>query len=44
MNSYENDEEYEHYVDTNIDNLIINFTNLNLLEQTNKRTRITPSQ
>ena len=30
MNSYENDEEYEYRVDTNIEYLIINFTNLNV--------------
>ena len=40
MNSYKNDEEYEHHVDTNIEDLIINFTNLNILKQTHKRTRL----
>ena len=44
MNLYENDEEYENYVDTNIEDLIINFSNLNVLNQTQKRTRLTPSQ
>ena len=28
--SYENNEEYEHYVDTNIEYLVINFTNIHL--------------
>ena len=42
--SYENNKEYEHYVDKNIEDLIINFTNLNLTKQTQKCTRLTPSQ
>ena len=44
MNSYENDEEYEHNVDTNIEYLIVNFTNLNILKQTQKIIRGTPYQ
>ena len=32
--SYENNEEYEYHIDTNIEDLIINFTNLNLAKQT----------
>ena len=44
MNLYENDEEYEYHVDTNIEHLIIRFTNLNLLIQTQNRTRLTTSQ
>ena len=43
-NSYEKNEEYEHHIDTNIEDLIINVTNLNVLKQTQKRTRLTPSQ
>ena len=44
MDSYENNEEYEHHVDTKIEDLIINFTNLNVLKQTQTLTRLTPSQ
>ena len=44
MDSYENNEEYEHHVDTNIKDLIINFTSLNISKQTKKRTHLTPSQ
>ena len=42
--SDENDEEYDHHVDTNIEDLIINYTSLNVTKQTQKRKRITPSQ
>ena len=42
--SYENNEEYEHHFDTNIKDLIINFTNFHVLKQTQKHTRLTPSQ
>ena len=44
LNPYENDEEYENHIDTNIKDLIINFTDLNVLKQTQKRTRLTLSQ
>ena len=44
MNSYENNEEYEHHIDTNLEDLIIKCTNLNVLKQTQKLTRLTPSQ
>ena len=44
MNSNENNEEYEHNIDTSIEDLIITFTNLNVLKQIQKRICLTPSQ
>ena len=42
--SDEHNEEYDHNVDTNIEDLVINFTDLNTTKQTQKHTHLTPSQ
>ena len=42
--SDKNNEEYNHHVDTKIEDLIINFTNLNVTKQIQKRARLNPTQ